>query len=139
LDAVVIWPRLWLVLPDNTREELTASRAALDTSVAGFVWGVLFCVFAPWAPLALPIGLLVAAGAVTIWVPDRAAVFGDLVEAAYDLHRTALYQQLRWPLPTDPKEEHIQGERLTSYLWRGSENADPTFTSPPSGPGNASE
>ena len=47
-----------------------------------------------------------------------------------DLHRTALYQQLRWPLPTDPKQEHSQGEHLTSYLWRGSHDPDPTFTPP---------
>jgi hypothetical protein len=37
---------------------------------------------------------------------------------------------LRWPLPTNPKEEHLEGQRLTTYLWRGSDDPDPTFSSP---------
>lgn len=131
LDAVVVWPRLWLVLPDATRQELVAARASLDAAVAGAVWGVLFCAFTAWAPLALIIGLAVTTAAVTLWVPVRAAVFGDLVEASYDLFRTAVYQQLRWPLPNSPQQEHDQGERVSTYLWRGSDDPDPTFTPPP--------
>jgi hypothetical protein len=77
------------------------------------------------------VGLGIAAAGIAFWVPARAEVFGDLVEAAYDLHRTALYAQLRWPLPTNPKEERDQGELLTSYLWRGSHAIDPKFTGSP--------
>jgi hypothetical protein len=128
LDAVVIWPRLWLVLPDTTRQELHAARAGLDGAVAAAVWGLLFCAFTAWTPLALAVGLVVAAAAVALWVPARAEVFADLLEAAYDLHRIGLYQQLRWPLPANPKEEHREGERLTTYLWRGGDTPEPTFT-----------
>ncbi|HLM89368.1 MAG TPA: hypothetical protein VK284_10115 [Streptosporangiaceae bacterium] len=131
LDAVAVWPRLWLMLSDSTRRELIAARAALDSAVAAAIWGLLFSVFTVWAPLALPLGLGVAAVAVTVWAPPRAEIFADLIEAAYDLHRTALYQQLRWPYPTNPKQEHRQGQQLTAYLWRGSEDPDPTFTPPP--------
>ncbi|MGO8726016.1 MAG: hypothetical protein ACLQK8_04735 [Streptosporangiaceae bacterium] len=130
LDSVVVWPRLWLVLPDTTRQELAAARAALDSAVAASIWGVLFCAFAPWTPYAVPVGLAVAAVAITIWLPARAEVFGDLVEAAYDMHRTALYQQLRWPLPTDPASEQVQGRLITAYLQLGSDDPAPTFTLP---------
>jgi hypothetical protein len=130
LDAVVIWPRLWLLLPDTSRQELQAARASLDGAVAAVLWGLLFCAFAVWTPLVIPIGLAVAVAAVWFWVPARAETFGDLLEAAYDLHRTALYQQLRWPLPTNPKEEPRHGEQLTVYLSRGSNDPDPTFTPP---------
>jgi hypothetical protein len=61
----------------------------------------------------------VAAAAVMWWVPDRAGVFADLAEAAYDLHRGLLYKQLRWPLPDTPDEERLSGELLTQYVWRG--------------------
>jgi hypothetical protein len=131
LDAVAIWPRLWLLLPDSARQELLAARTALDGVVAVAIWGLLFCIFAIWMPIAIPIGLVVATAAIRFWAPTRAEIFGDLLEAAYDLHRTTLYQQLRWPLPTDPKQEHTQGEQLSSYLWRGSDDPDPTFTPPP--------
>ncbi len=63
-------------------------------------------------------------------VPARAQVFGDLIEAAYDQHRTVLYTQLRWPLPANPQQEREHGQRLTAYLWRGSDTPDPTFTPP---------
>jgi hypothetical protein len=63
-------------------------------------------------------------------LPGRAQLFGDLIEAAYDLHRTALYHRLRWPLPADPEQEHSHGQQLTAYLWRGSHAPAPTFTPP---------
>ena len=131
LDAVAVWPRLWLLLPEATRQELQAARTAIDSTIAAAIWGLLFCIFAIWTPVAVPIGLFVAAAAIGFWAPIRAGIFGDLVEAAFDLHRTALYLQLRWPLPTNPKQEHSQGEQLTRYLWRGSDDPDPSFTPPP--------
>jgi hypothetical protein len=69
--------------------------------------------------------------AVAFVVPARAQVFGDLIEAAYDLHRTLVYRQLRWPLPGNPAEEQATGAALTSYLRRGSDATGPAFTPPP--------
>jgi hypothetical protein len=131
LEAVIVWSRLWLVLPEATRQELSTARTSLDGSVAAVVWGVLFCGFTPLAWWALPLGLAVAVGAVLWWVPTRAEVFADLVEATYDLHRIALYRQLRWPLPANPHLEHTSGEQVTKYLVRGSDLSDPEFTLPP--------
>jgi hypothetical protein len=99
--------------------------------VAAAVWGVLFCAFAPLTPLAVPVGLAVAVVAVVFVVPSRAQVFADMVEAAYDQHRTVLYRQLRWPMPANPRREREEGARLTAYLWRGSDDDTPTFTPPP--------
>ena len=130
LDAVVLWPRVWPLLPDTLRSDLLAARASLDRAAIAGVWGVLFCAFAPLTLWAIPIGLVVAATAVVIVIPDRAQVFGDLVEVAYDQYRTTLYTQLRWPLPANPKEERAEGHRLTSYLWRGSDDTSPTFIPP---------
>jgi hypothetical protein len=129
LDAVATWPQLWLALPDSTRQEIGSARQALDGSVAASIWGILFFVFIPWTILALPVGLAAFAIAVTVWVPARAEAFGDLVDAAYDIHRTVLYQQLRWPLPTDPRDEVAQGKLLTNYLLAGSDDPTPKFTS----------
>jgi hypothetical protein len=58
--------------------------------------------------------------AVTVVLPGRAQVFGDLIEAAYGLHRSALARQLRWPLPANPSQEHHQGQPL----WCASEIPD---------------
>ncbi|WP_239396834.1 hypothetical protein, partial [Frankia sp. CiP3] len=128
LDVIVVWPHLWLILPEDARVELRAAGSSLNASVAAAIWGVLFCVFAAFTWLAIPIGLGVAAVAVGVATPGRAEAFGDLVEAAFDLHRTAVYRQLRWPLPATPKDEHLSGRQLTAYLRRGSDNDTPTFT-----------
>ena len=128
LDAVALWPHLWLLLPEVTRSELAAARRSLDTAVGACVWGVLFIAFTPLTWWALPLGLAIAAAAAWVWVPARAEVFADLVEAAFDLHRGALYRQLRWPLPVNPAEEPASGRRLTQYLIRGLSGTTPTFT-----------
>jgi hypothetical protein len=130
LDAVIVWPHLWLLLPDTTQTELHAARASLDAAAADAIWGVLFCVFAPLAWVAIPVGLTVAVAAIALIVPARAQVFGDLVEAAYDLHRTLVYRQLRWPLPANPSEERDMGTALTNYLRRGSDASTLVFTPP---------
>jgi hypothetical protein len=133
LDSVAVWPRLWLTLPDSTRQEITAARAAVDGAVAASIWGILFLVFIPWTVLAVPVGLAVCAVAVLAWLPLRAQAFGELVVAAFDVHRTALYQQLRWPLPASPKDERLQGRLLSTYLQKGSHQPEPVFSPPPGG------
>jgi hypothetical protein len=85
-------------------------------------------VFAQWDPLVEPAGLAVVGAGLFLWIPRRAEVFGDLLEAAFDLYRIALDRQLRWPLPPDPKHERAEGRRLRSYLWRGSDASRPIFT-----------
>jgi hypothetical protein len=128
LDAVALWPHLWLLLPADTRTELGAARGSLDMAVDTLIWAVLFVAFTPLTPWAAAAGLAVAAAAYLLWIPDRAEVYADLVEAAFDLHRWALYRQLRWPLPVNPQDEHAKGRQLTAYLQRGASGTSPTFT-----------
>ena len=56
LDAIIVWPRLWLLLPEATRTELRAAYGSLDLATATVIWGVLFCAFAPFTWLAVPAG-----------------------------------------------------------------------------------
>ncbi len=50
LDTITVWPHLWLLLPEDNRQELRAARTSLDTAVAAATWGLLFCVFTPFTP-----------------------------------------------------------------------------------------
>ena len=131
LDTVALWPRLWLVLPDTTRARNCSPPAPASTTPSPPRSGG--CCSAPSPPS--PPWPSPSASPSPPWpspssCPARAQVFGDLIEAAYDLHRTALYRQLRWPLPANPEQEHACGQQLTSYLWRGSDDTTPTFTPP---------
>lgn len=130
LDAVVLWPRLWLLLPADTRTELSQARASLDTAVGAVIWALLFLGFTFLAWWAVPIAIGIILVMILYWIPDRAEVFADLLEAAFDVHRVTIYEHLRWPLPANPHQEHVCGEQLTSYLLRGGDSTTPVFTSP---------
>lgn len=152
LDSVIVWPRLWLVLPEATRLELATARGSLDQAVAGVVWGLLFAAASPLAAAAgastgwgLPalagaaVGVGTATAAGLWWLPVRAMTFAVLLDASFDLHRFTLYEQLRWPLPATPGQEPQTGAALTAFLWRGSHATQPRFTtgsdtSHPAGP-----
>jgi hypothetical protein len=129
LESVVCWSRLWLLLPDGVKTELTQARANLNTMVRIWIWGVLFFVWGVWAVWAVPAGLVVALLAYR-WLLNAAVIYGDLIESAFDLYRVELYKSLRLPLPKNPTEERQMGQALTDYLWRGFTEPEPTFKEP---------
>lgn len=118
LDVIYVWPHMWLLFPEEVRKQLEEARQALDSAVAGCIWGLAFVAFAPWTLWVVPVGLLVAAAIYRLWLPVRAEAYADLLEASIDLYRTLLYRQLRWPLPQNPDNEPEQGKAVTIYLVR---------------------
>lgn len=127
LDAIICWPRLWLVLPDDVRKELQESRSELNNAARIWLWGLLFLIWTMWTPWAIIVALLSTLFAYR-WMLSATETYADLLESAFDLHRVALYQSLRWPLPANPAEELQMGRQLTEYLWRGSNQTKPDFT-----------
>ncbi|MFJ5993174.1 hypothetical protein [Lentzea sp. NPDC092896] len=119
LGVAVVWPRLWLLLPQQVRDELSVGRAAVDAVCCTTVWGAAFALFGFWAWWAVPAGAAVVAASVCWWLPPRVSNFSDLTESAIDLHRLSLYEQLRLSLPTSTAEERDDGAALTEYLYRG--------------------
>jgi hypothetical protein len=130
LDAPTCWPRLWLLLPDSTRKELATARAGVDGAVGACIWGLLFVAWTPWTWWAAPVGLIVAYLAYRR-AAQLAEGYGDLVEAAFDVHRGSLYEALRWPRPDGPDDEPEAGVELVEYLRRGTAPADLKFTEDP--------
>ena len=120
LDLTYGWSRLWLVLPDPARAELTAAHSAFAAAVATGTWAVpYFLLTAVWWP-----AVLVAAGiGLTGWARARAAVadFTTLSEAVLDLHGRTLAAALG---VGDPAEETGpltigEGERITDLVRKG--------------------
>jgi hypothetical protein len=115
LDAIICWPRLWCLLPDAARNDISSARAELNAAVRLFIWSLLFWVWIPWSGLALPIGA-VSAWTAYRWATAAAQTYGILIETAFDLYRDRLYIALRLPLPQDSAEEWEMGYALTQYL-----------------------
>ena len=85
LDLTFVWPRLWLVLPETTRAEITAAHASFAASVAVASWAwplLLLGVF--WWPAAVA-GLIVGAAG-RVRARDAAGDLTALTESALDLH-----------------------------------------------------
>ena len=119
LDAVVCWPRLWLLLPKDVQETLTESRQSLDNKVELFAWGLFFIFWAIWWKWAL----LIAFG----WMffsyrlaLQSAYIFADLLESVFDLYRWDLYKSTHWILPQKTGSGEVAlGEQLTQFLLDG--------------------
>jgi hypothetical protein len=134
LDTVVSWPYLWLLLDKDTKAELIQARSGLNGAARVWLWGALFAAWTVWAWWALPVAVAVCASIYYASMLSAAEVYGDLVEATFALHRTALYAALRWPPPASPDKEIPHGETVTTYLWRGIAPADLKFDVPTESP-----
>jgi len=125
LDTYVCWPRLWLVLPKETRDELVAARKNLNLLVQLLTWGMLFVVVSQvlsfvgglWVWWGLIAGILVIVYLYHISI-EAAVTYGDLLTSAFDIHRIRLYQALRLP-PPSTTDELAAGHQVTAYLFRG--------------------
>lgn len=119
LDAIICWPRLWLLLPAEARQSLAEVRQSLDMRVELWAWGLLFLLWTVWQPWAAPVAVLWMWGAYALAL-EAARVYADLFEAAFDLYRWRLYEAARWEVPSVCGAEEVAlGQRLTEFLWRG--------------------
>ena len=147
LDAIICWSRLWMLLPDAVKKDLQEARTNLNNAARVWLWSILFCIWtfvSCWLLTTskpsistnnLTVLFLFLEVLVTIWqlilgslsaifaynwALEAASTYGELIEAAFDLHRHLLYQSIRWNLPSDPVVEHRVGQELTQYLRRRS-------------------
>lgn len=132
LDSLVCWPRIWCLLPECLKGDLTSSRAALNHRAELWLWGLLFLVWTALRPLAVLISLAWMLLAYRLAM-QAAEVYGDLVETAFDLHRFALYDALAWPRPRSNDEEKASGKQLTEFLWRGTHEGKISYKIPVGG------
>ena len=118
LDPIICWPRMWPLLPEVVRNDLSAARASLERLAEFSFWGILFMLWAFLSPGAILVGLI------WWWIMYQVAcqaamAYGDLLETAFDLHRFLLYNAMGWPRPSSTNEEISSGEKMSEYLWRG--------------------
>ncbi|MFD9409684.1 hypothetical protein ACFWBN_22080 [Streptomyces sp. NPDC059989] len=119
LDLAFAWPRLWLVLPENTRADITAAHAGFAAAVATGTWAWPYLILgAVWWPAALAgIGI-----GLTGWTRARAAIadVGTMSEAALDVHGRALAVALGVGAPNAVGPlTPVEGEALTGLLRKG--------------------
>src|SRR5262249_41680483 len=87
-----LWPYLWLHLPDQSRTEITTSRANLTRAVTLIGWALLHALLPVWW---WPASVIVATPPLPPWRRTRAATdtSAHLLEAAARLPLTGLASQ----------------------------------------------
>jgi hypothetical protein len=131
LDLATVWPSLWLVLPDEARTEVTASRQALTSATTLAGWGMLYLIpGALWWP-----GLLVSILTV-IAAYRRARTAADtyalILDAVAHLYSSDLARQLG--IPHDGPLDRDTGWILTCLL-QGRSELIPLAAAPQPAPG----
>ncbi|MEV5320222.1 hypothetical protein AB0K92_21645 [Streptomyces sp. NPDC052687] len=117
LDFPFAWPRLWVLLPDNCRNDLITARDALTGASTQSGWGLLYLSLGTqWWPAAL-------AGAALILVGRRrgreaAANLADLTESAVDLYAADLALSLGVELPSGHVTPAL-GRQISERLRKG--------------------
>lgn len=93
LDLSSFWPRLWLVVPDGVRTELSSARSRLADDARLCAWGLLYLVPALWW---WPSAVIAVGTCVLAWRRGRAScdTLSDLIESAVDLHAGVVVEHL---------------------------------------------
>jgi hypothetical protein len=122
LDAIVLWPRLYLIIPSKTKAAVSAARGELDLAAGltvslalSALVALVFTARHGWW-LALPSALLLSSCIAYRGAVANAIRYGAMIAAAFDLHRFALLTALHLPLPADGASERGLYEPLQQVL-----------------------
>jgi hypothetical protein len=135
INSVVVWPRLYAVLPDQFTSGIAAAKVPLDLmavigalgSVFALAGTVVAAILLPWwAPLAC-----LAGGLLVTWLAYAGAVqaarpYAQLIRAAFDVHRGLLLDAAGLSRPTSYAAERRQWEQV-SHLWQQGTPEDPAL------------
>ena len=126
MDAVVIWPRLYSVLPENMVKNFGAAATEMELMLIISVLGAAFAVLGGVvASVLLPVKavlICILVGALIAWLGYEGALlsalpYNRLIKAAFDIHRGTLLKTIGW-IPADSYDkEKIQWDSI-SKLWR---------------------
>jgi hypothetical protein len=129
IDAVLIWPRLYNLLPERFLQTIAQAKSSLDfdlvisalSGVFGLLsGGYLLIVKAPgWFFLLCFWGGLLVAYFAYESALSSALLYAQQIKAAYDLYRNELLKQMRLPLPKTHLEELKQWEAVCQFLYIG--------------------
>lgn len=112
-DLAVLWPHLWLVLPEEERTEIAGAREGLFRATGLAAWALLYLPLAVWW---WPAVFVATALGVVAWVRTRSATgtYATLVEATVRLHAGELADRLG--IGHEGRFSGELGERLTLRL-----------------------
>lgn len=152
-DAVLLWPRLYAILPEEYTDSLSDAKASLDlmlvlsalSGLFAIVTGSYLVIFgsAWWFFLVCLLGGLFLSWLAYASALQAAIPYAQLIKSAFDLYRGDLLDKLGYERPTFLKDEKTLWENLCKLIYRSGADdesilqyhggsANPDKTPPPS-------
>lgn len=125
INAIVVWPRLYLLVPDSFTAAMAAAKTPFDLMAVIGVLAAAFtvagttvaAVMLPWyVALACTAGGLLVCGLAYEGAVQAARPYAQLIRAAFDVHRGLLLDAIGLRRPRTYSEELGQWQQL-SHLW----------------------
>ncbi|MFC9398220.1 hypothetical protein ACFTWS_34460 [Streptomyces sp. NPDC057027] len=113
VDLPLVWPHLWLTLPETARAEITAAEQRLTHASTLAGWALLYAPLTMWWWPAAPLAVALALAARHL-IRNATEAYAQLLEAAAHLHVGDLADQLRIEHPGPP--DTALGDSLTDRL-----------------------
>ncbi|MDA3647861.1 hypothetical protein LZ318_06825 [Saccharopolyspora indica] len=117
LRLALVWPRLWVLLPDGARAPIQSTNNNFHSAAVLTGWGLLYLVLgAWWFPAAVAGTCAVIAG----WLRGRnhAVTLATLIEATVDTHLAVLLDALNHGLPATGMTGDL-AEKINDQLHKG--------------------
>ena len=140
-DSVRLWPRLSPLLTDPILSAMSAARTSMEFLLAvSFLSGLyapIASIYLIWqgAGLVWILAALLGASSISICTYFSAlapaAVYGEQIRTAFDLHRLDLLRRVGMPLPATLDEERRLWEELHRFLDRGDPDPYWRYVIPP--------
>lgn len=129
IDAVVMWPRLYPLLPDAFARLLGSARGSLELMLVISSLSMLFAVVASaylWVTggswqlfLACSLGGFLVAYLAYLSALEAALSYGALLKSAFDLYKGDLLQKMGYQSPNSLQEERTLWTKLHELVYRG--------------------
>lgn len=129
IDAAIVWPRLYQVLPDRAVSGVAAARGGAEMQLTASLLATVFAVVSGaylvasgdslWRSLACFWGGLLVAWLLYRGAVGDASVYGQYIRTAFDVYRMDLLKQLQIEAPADPAAERRLWLRLAYHWQRG--------------------
>ncbi len=127
IDAVIIWPRLQGILPNEFLESIKEAKTSLDllTLFAAFsiafstAWGIGLGLFSS----RLDLFALISMGWIFAWLSYKSALraaiyYGELIKSSFDLYRWRLLEAFNFEQPQTIDKERELWEHINQFLYR---------------------
>jgi hypothetical protein len=129
MDAVLLWPRLYPVLPESFRDLLADAKSSLDMMLIVSFLGVCLAVlgggYLLLAKAASTLFLRTFCGGLLVgWLAYQGALgaglsYAHFIRSAFDLYRGSLLKELGLEPPTALDRERNFWSNVCKYLYRG--------------------